>query len=133
MNSANKINERLAWIEHSGINILFADYSGLDEDSFVRQIETNKTDVIAEAKKLGEKRLLFLTDVSDTTFSEKVMWAFRELAELIDPYLLAGAVVGISGVRRIAFDMFNKLMAVKRRSFSSLEKAKEWLVEQQGT
>ena len=133
MNSANKINDRLTWIEHSGINILFADYSGLDEDSFVRQIETNKTDVVTEAKKLGEKRLLFLTDVSDTTFSEKVMWAFRELAELVDPYLLAGAVVGISGVRRIAFDMFNKLMAVKRRSFSSLEKAKEWLVAQQGS
>ena len=130
MEDNSATNDRLIWIEHAGKRILFADYKGLEEDSLLRQIENNQAYIIDQGKLLGEKRLLVLSDVRDIMFTEKVMWAYRELGHNAEPYLFASAIVGITGLLRPVFDMYNKLMSLKRRAFSDPEKAKDWLASQ---
>lgn len=131
MEDYSATNHRLTWIEHAGKRILFADYKGLEEEPLLRQIENNQAYIIDQGKQLGEKRLLILSDVRDIMFTEKVMWAYRELGENTQPYLLASAIIGITGLRRPVFELYNKLMSLKRRAFSDLEEAKDWLASQQ--
>ena len=130
MEDNSATSDRTTWIEHAGKRILFTNYRGLEEEPLLRQIETNQAYIVDQGKLLGEKRMLVLSDVRDIMFTEKVMWAYRELGHNAEPYLLASAIVGITGLRRPVFDMYNKLMSLKRRAFSDLEQAKDWLASQ---
>ena len=96
---------------------------------FVR-LKKNEADFLAAGKRLGEKSLLIMSDVREILFSEKVMYRYRELGHAVEPYILASAIVGISGLRRPVFDLYNKLMTLKRRAFADTDKALEWLASQ---
>ena len=60
----------------------------------------------------------------------KVMDALQALAEHDKPWVLAGAVVGISMVKRMLFKMVTMMSGRKLATFASQDDAKEWLVKQ---
>ena len=88
--------------------------------------------VIEEAKQTIASRplrsVLTLTDVTNSYFDSNVNVPLKKYVAHNKPYVKAGAVVGISSVRKI---IFNAVLFFSRRenlkTFDTLEAAKEWL------
>lgn len=125
-----KLNDRLEIIEHRGQEILFADYTGLNQEDFIKQIKQNKVDILRHAEQSGEKSILLLTDLTGTLLLEDVQNAFRDLVPAIDPYIKAGAIVGMTGFKKFALDLLNRVASVPRRTFNTVDEAKSWLSAQ---
>lgn len=116
--------ERVKFIKHQEKEILLLDFS----DSEVNEVLT----LIKQAKQVirdrPERSLLTLTDVTNARFNQEVGEEMKQFAMDNKPYVKAGAVVGITGLKRI---IFGAVMAFSRRnleSFDDREQAKHWLV-----
>ena len=71
--------------------------------------------------------LLTLTDVTNARFNEEVGDGMKQFTAHNKPYVKAGAVVGVSGLKRI---IFSAVMAFSKRNlqtFDDIEQAKHWL------
>ena len=88
--------------------------------------------IIDEAKQVIASRpfhsLLTLTDVTNSYFDADITPAIKEYVAYNKPYVKAGAVVGISPVRKI---IFNSVLFFSGRDnlklFDTLDNAREWL------
>ena len=125
-----RLNQRLTVIDHKGMPVLFADYTGLGSSEFAGQIRQNLKDIVSYGQRSGEKTVLLLTDLTDTILLDEVQDAFKELVPAIDPYIKAAAIVGMTGLKRFALELLNRFVSVQRRGFDTVDEAKEWLVGQ---
>jgi hypothetical protein len=85
---------------------------------------------VASLPKRKEHRTL--VDVSRIRFNEPVLRSFRELTKHDEPWEIAVAVYGLSGLGLIAFRAQNLLTGGRLRGFAERPEALLWLL-QQGT
>jgi hypothetical protein len=119
--------ERTRFIEHKGKRILLLDYAGVrDPDEAVASIR-HSMDLVARQPL---NSLLVMTVVRDARYNAAVLQAMKELAAHNAPYVKASAVVGMSGLHRIAYTAV--LMFSKRniKTFDEEAQALDWLVSQ---
>jgi hypothetical protein len=119
--------ERTRFVDHKGKRILLLDYSGMTSpEEEIAEIR-HSIDVVA-----GQPRdsLLVLTDVSDARYNAASLQALKELAAHNAPFVTASAVVGITGLRRIAYQAVIVFSKRNIRAFDTREAAKDWLVTQ---
>lgn len=118
---------RIAFIEHQGHRILQVDFSGLrrHEDALPVFEEVR---ALVETQPLGS--VLSLTDVSGSAFDPQIIEALKDLAVHNRPYVRAAAVTGAAGVLQVALAIVNQFSDRKIASFTDVERAKEWLVQQ---
>jgi hypothetical protein len=124
-----KINDRMALIEHKGLEVVFSDYTNLKGAEFVNQIQENDSHVIRMGMDQKEKYLI-LTDISGAGVTKDVLAKFRSTVEEIKPYVKASAIVGVDGFKKHFLNFINVSAPFKTKAFSNHEEAKEWLVEQ---
>ena len=113
------------FIEHKGKKIYHIDLTNAD----LGQIQQ----IIKEAKPIISQQapgsLLTLTDVTNIVMGGENSKAIKEFAAHNKPYVKAGAVLGISGLRQVTF---NAVLVFTGRSnlhlFDDAQKAKDWLV-----
>ncbi len=114
------------FVEHKGKKILHLNFVGCKPKEVL--------DIILEAKSViasqPEKSILTLTDVTDTSFNTDVSDAMKEFAAHNKPFVIAGAVVGITGLKQIIFNAVLKFSGRHLAAFTSVEEAKDWLVRQ---
>ncbi len=113
------------FIQYQGTELLVVDFSKTTSlAEFLSVIEEAKQ-VIARCPLHS---ILTLTDVTNSYFDSNVNTPLKEYVAHNKPYVKAGAVVGISKVRKI---IFNAVLFFSRRdnlkTFDTLEAAKEWL------
>jgi len=119
---------RTRFIDHDERQIVLMDFSGItDPAEGLQVIEEARQFVAAQPKR---RNLLTLVDVTGSVQDGKVMDALQALAEHDKPWVLAGAVVGISMVKRMLFKMVTMMSGRKLATFASQDDAKEWLVKQ---
>ena len=106
--------------------ITIMDYTNCDKIELLRRVE--------EVKKWISKQprgsLLTITDVTKQNFDKEIISVFSGLATHNKPYVKAGAVVGIEGLLKVAY---NTIMMVSGRNmpiFETREKAMVWLSSQ---
>jgi hypothetical protein len=116
--------ERIRFITHQGKEILLLDFSDSRADE-VLEIIDRAASVIATRP---QGSVLTLTDVTNARFNEAVGEGMRKLAVHNKPYVRAGAVVGITGLKRIIFGAVMAFSERKLESFDDREQAKAWLV-----
>jgi hypothetical protein len=76
-----------------------------------------------------ESQLLQLVDFRDTIGSEKVMQELKSKEALEAMKKVSKtAVIGITGIKKILLNAYNKLTGKNIRAFDSLEAAKEYLI-----
>lgn len=116
------------FIDYKGKRICHIDLIGADLSAV--------NNIIAQAKPMIAKQppasVLTLTDATGLHISPEISTALKEFAAHNKPYVKAGAVVGIEGIRRVAFNAL--LVFTGRRNLhlcEGLQKAKDWLAEQQ--
>lgn len=76
------------------------------------------------------KSLRTLTDVTGMKFNTDVTEAMKEFASHNKPYVMAGAVVGIAGLKQIIYNAVLKFSGRNLVAFDSDGQAKDWLVNQ---
>lgn len=121
------IMSTVRFIEHKGKQVLFLEYSKVPVDRLVAEIENTKTIIAAQPP----GSVLTLTDVTGVESTRESSEAIKSLAKHNKPYVRAGAVVGVSGIRRITFNAV--LVVTGRRNlhlFEDIEEAKDWLIQQ---
>lgn len=119
--------ERTRFIDHRGTRILLLDYSGVrDPDESVREFQHSMRVVAAQPR--GSLRIL--TRVQEARYNAAVLQAVKEMARHNEPYVLASAVVGMSGLHRIAYQAVILFSKRKIKTFDRDEEALDWLAEQ---
>ncbi len=117
--------DRVRFLNHREKEILLLDFSNTDADEVIKIIDHAK-DLISTRP---AQSLLTLTDVTNARFNERVGQGMKEFALYNKPYVKAGAVVGITGLKRI---IFGAVMAFTQRElepFDSREEALHWLTD----
>lgn len=115
---------RAKFVKHKDKMILQFNFSGLDIED-VRQVCTYVKGVIC---RMPKNSVLTLVDVTDVKYDEKFRELSQDLAEHNKPYVLAGAVVGVSGWRKLLFLTTAKFTGRNNlHLFDDLDKAKDWL------
>jgi hypothetical protein len=119
---------RTSFIEHAGRRIVlmnFAEVSDLQEALGI--IEEARHFVAAQP---CNRSLLTLVDVSLSRFDERVVHALKQLAAHNKPWVLAGAVVGMTPLQRVVYRIVNTFTGRRLAAFETQEEAKAWLVRQ---
>ena len=115
--------ERVRYIEHKGVEILFIDWSDATSAEILK--------TMAEAKRLIALRPLqsirTLTNVANAHVDRAVTEALRDYVSHNKPYVIAGAVVGLSDLKTVIFNVVNRVTGRALRGMDSIEQAKEWL------
>jgi len=71
---------------------------------------------------------LVLTNVTGTEMSKAVTQLMKDLTTHNKPFVKASAVVGVEGLKKIAFNAVQRVSGRHLSSFDTVEEAKEWLI-----
>ncbi len=118
--------ERVEFIQHKGKQILHLNFTHAKPEEVV---EASKAAIGLIAKQPA-KSLRTLTDVTNMNFNTASTQALKELAKHNAPYVIAGAVVGITGLKQIIYNAVIKFSGRNLVVFDTSDLAKEWLVTQ---
>lgn len=119
---------RTSFIEHEERQIVLMNFAQLtDVAEALAAIEEARQFVAAQPRR---RNLLTLVDITGSTQDPKVIDALQALAEHDKPWVLAGAVVGVSMVKRMLFKLIVMMSGRKLATFATIDDAKDWLVHQ---
>jgi hypothetical protein len=119
--------DRTRFVDHRGQRILLFDFEGLREpEESLREIERARSFVATQPR----KSLRILTNVRDARYNGAVLQGMKELASHDEPYVTASAVVGLSGLLRIAYTAVTVFSKRNIRVFDDEGEAKDWLATQ---
>jgi hypothetical protein len=113
-------------IEYKGKKIIYMDFSNCDRRKMVEIVEGIKP--LIEEQPLNSA--LTLVNVDGLVFNTDILKAFKEFTEHNKPYVKTGAVVGIKGIQKIAYDAVMRFSERNLPLFETIDEAKEWLVQQ---
>jgi hypothetical protein len=115
---------RTRFIDHGGKRILLFDFEGLrDPAESLREIENAKAFVATQPR----KSLRILTNVRDTRYNGAVLQGMKELAKHDEPYVIASAVIGLTGLLRIAYTAITTFSRRNIAVFGTEKEALDWL------
>ena len=119
------MSERVKWITHKGEQILFSNYSGLDEGQYLKELEETVA-LVKSAVGKNPPYLLALTDVSNTTTTARITEKSKQCGELLKGVKSTTAIVGVTETKKV----IARIVSPDVRVFESPEKAKDWLAAQ---
>jgi len=119
--------ERLRFIKYKEHKIVLIDNSGLNEDDMIENMRRGNKFLINLNR--TESQMLLIVDFRNTYGTEKVM------TELKSPEAAEGmknvkktAVLGITGIKKILLNAYNKFTGKNVRAFNDMEEAQEYLI-----
>ncbi len=115
----------IEWIAHKGKKILYIKYSGLTDPEQLEQIR-QATQILVDTKATDN---LTLSDVIDTHVTQDFVDLAKVQGKISAPHVKKAAIIGIFGVRKFILQAVNKISGNIRVPFSTMEEAKDWLVE----
>lgn len=119
--------ERIRFVEHRGVRILCANYSGLRT---AEELERVLEEAAAEIHAHPRGSLLILADLRELPYTLENVKLLRDAAVRNSPYVRARAVVGLPDIAQLSFRAVSKLTGRALESFATSEQAMDWLVEQ---
>jgi len=117
---------QVGFIEHKNKRILYIDFSNCELEDIVSIIGQSKQFISKES----QGTVLTLTNVTDARNNAAVVRVLKEFTTFNRPFVKAGAVVGIDGLKKAVFEAIVKFSGRKLAVHEDVEKAKDWLVEQ---
>ncbi len=114
------------FIEHKAKKILMIDFAGCELDEIVSIVQEGKRLIAAEPP----KSVLTLTNVTETRNNSAVARVMKDFTAHNKPYVKAGAVVGLDGLKKVVFEAVMKFSGRNLAVYEHVEEAKDWLVEQ---
>lgn len=118
---------RSKWIEFSGKQIFYQDFSNLGVSS-TEAVKAELAEVQSIVLEQPENSLLVLSDFRNTSINNDLMGILRESSGKTKGRVFKTAVLGVVGVKRILADMLTKFTGQKLSYFENENDAKAWLV-----
>jgi flavodoxin len=118
--------ERVQFIQHKGKKILHLNFADCSAEEVLKTIELSK----AAIRTQSPGSVYTLTDVTNTAFNSKVSEAMKEFVVHNKPYVVAAAVVGVTGLKQVIYNTVMKFSGRKFTAFDTLAEAKDWLASQ---
>jgi hypothetical protein len=116
---------KLKWINYKGKRILSADYSGLNEQEMLKQLEHGTSMWLKE-----KEPILYYGNFTNTTISTEFMQKANELGKQTNKLTERMAVVGLtSGVRSILLNTYNMMTGSKMKVFKTEQEAMDYLAQ----
>lgn len=113
------------WIEHKGKRILYADFRGLKGEAAIETL-----DLLAKAVSESPTKVLLLNNVEGGSASPEWMARVKELGkEVFAARVEKTAAVGISGVKALLLEGYEKFTGRTVKAFKTEAQALEWLVK----
>jgi hypothetical protein len=98
------------------------------------QDEAEELRVIADAKakiaKCPPASVMTLTDITNAKYDDTLADAMKQLAKDNKPYVKTAAVVGVTGLRKVVFNMIIMFTRRQMSLFDDLDSARKWLAAQ---
>lgn len=113
-------------VNHRGKEVILFDCAAKEKEVVFKVIEEGKQEVA----KYPPKTALALTDVTGLRFNTDISDAFREFAAHNKPFIRASALVGITGLQKIAYQTIMTLTGRNIPIFSTRQEALDWLIAQ---
>jgi len=123
-----QMTQRVKFITHQGKEILSIDFSSLKWEEFLRTMEEAKNTIATRPK----SSVLTLTNVERAHFSPEISDPMKAYIIHNKPYVKAGAVIGLDGLKMFMFNVMNRLAGRSLQAIDGEDAAKEWLVENSG-
>jgi hypothetical protein len=123
---ASEVMNLAKFVKHKNSMLLYFNFSGMDIDD-ARQVCDYAKGLIT---RMPKKSVLTLVNVTDVKYDDAFRELSNELAQYNKPYVLAGAVIGVEGWRKLVFWATTKLTGrgnLKLFPATELEAAKDWL------
>ena len=118
--------ERVRWIEYKGKRILYADFRGQKGKEAMETLELG-----AKMAALSPKKVLMLSNFEGAAGSPEWFARVKELGkEVFDVKVEKDAVVGITGVKAVLMEAYNKVTRKGVVVFKTEAEALEWLVKE---
>lgn len=102
--------------------MVLVDLSNLSGTDIIQTLDQAKKVI----SKLGEKKALILTDVTNAKYDKEVAGAIKEFAKFNTPYVKASAVVGIQGVQSVLLQTAIFISRRDIKSFNTRSEAINW-------
>ena len=118
--------DRVNLIQYHDRTILHLDFSNCTEAEAEQVAHAAKREVVKHAA--GSLRTL--TDISGSPFNDHIVSLLKDLARHNKIYVTAGAVVGVTGMKRIILQAVEKFSGRTFNVCDSIEQAKDWLAAQ---
>lgn len=115
---------KIEWTSYKGKRILRVDYSGLNEQQMIAQLEQGTKVILNEKEKI-----LYLGNFTETVVTSTFMDKANALAKQTDEKLIKGAIVGVTGMKSVLLNTYNMLTGSKMKSFKTEAEALEYLVK----
>lgn len=118
---------RTTFIEHKGVRIALLDFANVQstEEALAAIEEAGR---IVQAEPFRSVRTMTL--VTGSRFNSEVLEAIKRLAVNNRPYVLAGAVVGLSGLQTVVYTTVMRFSKRNIPAFADIEAARDWLIAQ---
>ncbi len=116
------MSARVKWITHKGEQILFSNYSGLDEDQYLKEMEKT-VETLRSAVETKPLYLLALTDLSNTTTTAKITEKSKACNMLLKGVKATTAIIGATETKKV----IARIVSPNVRVFENSEQAKDWL------
>jgi hypothetical protein len=115
------------WIEHKGVRIQYADYTGFRGDlkGLKAEVEYASSQTLREPL----NSVLSLVNVTDTIGTEEIVEYLKHAAARTKPYIRKMAIVGVQSYKRILLRAVVAFTGQDIKPFGTLEEAKDWLVQ----
>jgi hypothetical protein len=127
---ANDPAERTRFIDHRGSQILYYDFAGVEDvDEGLRIVQAAVPRILGQPP----SSVRTLVNVKDSTFDARIARAVQHLASHNKPFVLASAVVGLSGLQRVILSAVMRVTGRQFATFDDIDEAKDWLVAQEGS
>ena len=117
------MSDRVHFITHKGKEILSIDFSGLSPDEMLQVVDEAK--VLIAGREANSVRTL--TNVQGAHYNRVVSEALKAYVAHNKPYVRAGAVVGLDGLKTVIFNFLNRVSGRSLKAIDDLESAKNWL------
>jgi hypothetical protein len=118
------MSNRVSFLRHKGVEILWINWSGATADEILQAIEDAKRMIASRP----ETSVRTFTDVSNARIERRVTTVLKDYVAHNKPYVLAGAVIGLNDLKTVVFNFVNRATGRSLRAMSSMDEAKDWLV-----
>jgi hypothetical protein len=120
------VDEHVRFIEYKGCQILLIDFEGCQPAATLERIRYARS--VIGRQPLASTRTL--TVVKNSRFNSQVSEAMKEYTAHNKPFVRAAAVVGLSGLQEIVYNVIIKLTGRNIATFADVASAKEFLAAQ---
>lgn len=120
------VDEHVRFIEYKGCQILLIDLEGCQPAETLERIRYARS--VIGRQPLASTRTL--TVVKNSRFNSQVSEAMKEYTAHNKPFVRAAAVVGLSGLQEIVYNVIIKLTGRNIATFAEVASAKEFLATQ---